>query len=91
MTQPQRADPDLIKALAKDAKDLLEDRAFSTAIRALHAQWYGELIRESQNNPDKVTELVAKLRALEAIPKMLEHFMASEVMAQKRGSNGRRT
>jgi hypothetical protein len=85
---PQKTNPELIKALAREAKDVLEDRVFTTAVRALHAQWYGELLATS--DPDKMGNLVAKLQALEAIPQMLRHFMDSEKMAQNRGTNARR-
>jgi hypothetical protein len=86
----KKADPELIKALAREAKDVLDDRAFTTATRALHAQWYGELMTPNMNDVAKLTELVAKLRTLEAIPQMLRHLMDSEKMAQQRGSHAGR-
>jgi hypothetical protein len=85
---PKRADPELVKALAREASAMLDDRVFTTAVRALHAQWYGELIAAG-SEPTKVLELVAKLRALEAIPQMLKHFVDSATI-QQRGSDARR-
>ncbi len=86
----KKADADLVKALAREAKDLLDDRVFTTATRALHAQWYGELMSPATNDVAKQTELIAKLRALEAIPQMLRHFIDSEKMAQSRGTHAGR-
>jgi hypothetical protein len=83
------ADPDLRKALAKDAEGLLGNAAFLIAVKTLRMQWYTELINES--DPPKVLNLAASLRALDAIPQMLDHLVTTETMAQKRGSNGRRT
>ena len=83
----KKADPELVKALAREADQVLESRAFTTAVRALHAQWYGELLNAV--DPPRVLELVAKLKALEGIPLMLKHFMTTQDMAA-RGPNGRR-
>jgi hypothetical protein len=83
------ADPDLRKALAKDAEGLLADAAFAIAVKTLRMQWYNELIA-IENDPPKVLELAAKLRALDAIPQMLDHLMTSEIMAKKREANGGR-
>ena len=75
--EPKKADPELIKALAREARELLDNRAFDTAIRALHTQWYGELIGAG-GSTEKTMNLAARLQALEAIPRMLEHFVASQ-------------
>ena len=39
-------DPDIRKALAKDAEGLLGDGAFAIAIKTLRMQWYSELITD---------------------------------------------
>ena len=81
-------DPDIRKALAKDAEGLLGDGAFAIAVKTLRMSWYAELMNDG-TEPPKVLELVARLRALEAIPQMLDHLVTSETMAQGR-SNARR-
>lgn len=80
-------DPDLRKKLADDAKGLLGDPAFALAVKTLRMQWYAELINDGTET-SKVLDLAARLRALDAIPQMLDHLVTSETMAQ-RGSNGR--
>ena len=37
-------DPDIRKALAKDAEGLLADGAFALAVKTLRMQWYAELL-----------------------------------------------
>ena len=81
-------DPDIRKALAKDAEGLLGDGAFAIAIKTLRMQWYAELITDG-TDASRVLELTARLRALESIPQMLDHLVTSETMAQGR-SNARR-
>jgi predicted NBD/HSP70 family sugar kinase len=90
MTEPlKRTDPEVVKALANDAKDLMEDRAFVVAIAKLKNQWYGELMRVG-GDPNKIVDLRARLEALEAIPQLLNNFMNSALMEQQRGSHGGR-
>jgi hypothetical protein len=87
MTQIPRADPEVVKAIGREAKDLLENRAFATAVRTLHKQWLGELIG-SQPLADKKDELIAQLRVLEAISQRLTSMVRDADFAQG-GQNAR--
>jgi hypothetical protein len=84
-----KTDSETVKELARGAADLLGDRAFTTAVEVLKRQWYGELMIDTIDVP-KVQELVAKLRALEAIPQLLSNLKAAPQFAQ-RGADVRRT
>ena len=79
----KRADPELTKALAAEASDLLANRAFDTSVLTLRKQWFGELMDPEVVDTMKVMELVFKLRALQAIPQLLDHLVDSEKMALK--------
>jgi hypothetical protein len=87
MNDIPKADAQIRIELAREAKNLLEDRAFSTAIVVLQKQWYGELI-DASADAAKVQELTAKLRALEAIPALLRNLMQASQFAP-RGANVR--
>jgi hypothetical protein len=78
----ERTDPELIKALAKDAGELMGNRAFREALLDLRKQWFAEMMNEGCDDL-RVRELRAKMMALEAIPQMLQHFMSSQTMAQR--------
>lgn len=83
-----KSDPQETKELANEASALLANRAFITAVKELRMQWFGEMMNDKTDGP-KVQELAIKLRALEAIPAMLDHLMANQVMAL-RGHDARR-
>lgn len=68
-----RTDPEIIKALAREATTLMENRAFIAAIGVLKAQWYGELINAS--SADARDTIAIKLQTLEAIPQRLKAIM----------------
>lgn len=72
----------LRRELADEAKELMDNRAFKAAILVLRQQFFGELMASK----DKLhqDQLVAQLKALEAIPGRLESLMLDERMAQKR-------
>lgn len=80
---PPRTDEQIVKELAREAKSLKDDRAFRAAIGLLERQWRGELM---SCPAEKLIEVRAKLQALEGIPQMLDHLIASEKMAQKRAA-----
>ena len=80
-------DPDIRKALAKDAEGLLADGAFALAVKTLRMQWYADLLNATTD--EQKLALAAKFQALDAIPQLLDHFVTSETMAQGR-SNARR-
>ena len=84
MNEIPRANPDVRKELARDARSLQDDPAFKAVVNLLRKQWYGELV---SCPTEKLVELRARLQALDAIPQMLDHLMNSEKMAQ-RGSRG---
>jgi hypothetical protein len=87
MSQPQRTDPELLKAVAREARSLMDDRAFVTAVKSLRYQWEGELFNVRLSDRDQIMDLRARLMALDAIPRMLDHLMQSESMGQGRKSN----
>ena len=84
----KKSDPQIVKELAAEARLLRDNRAFDAAIKLLHRQWYGELINPATTG-EKLSEVAAKLRVLEAIPAMLDHLMADHAM-NLRGQNARR-
>ena len=84
MNDIPRADTQIVRELARDARTLKDDRAFMAAVGLLDRQWRGELMACST---DKLVEVRAKLYALEGIQQMLDHLINSEKMAQ-RGSHG---
>ena len=89
MTEPlKKADPQIVKEIAEEASALRSNRAFDAATKLLHRQWYGELI-DPATTGEKLAEVAAKLRVLEAIPAMLDHLMADHAM-NLRGQNARR-
>jgi hypothetical protein len=80
MAEIKKTDPQVVKEIAQEAEILKANRAFVVATQILQKQWYGELL-DPKIDDRKVQELVAKLRVLEAIPQMLDHLMADQVMA----------
>lgn len=82
MNDIPKVDPELRKALSREADELTDNRAFNLAMRALHATWYNELMSDGLTD-SKVLELVAKLRALEAIPMRLRSMAKDEEIAQR--------
>jgi hypothetical protein len=84
-----RADPEVVKAIAREAKGLLDDRAFTTAIRTLHLQCLGELI-SAHPSAERKEELIAELRVLESLPRRLASMMHDGEFAQG-GRDARRT
>lgn len=89
MNEIPRVNSDVRKELAREAKDLKDNIAFKAVMERLQRHWYAELIN-SGSDSQKVLELTCRLRVLEAFPRMLNHLMVSETMAQQRGSHGGR-
>lgn len=87
MNEIPKVDPELRKAISREAGDFVEERVFTLALRALHAQYYGELMRDGLKK-SRVLELRAKLAALEEIPMRLRSMAKDEELAQ-RGHHGR--
>jgi hypothetical protein len=88
MNEIPRVEAEGRRELARDARDLLNDRAFKAACALLRAQWYNELL-DSKIDMDKLFELRAKLQVIEAIPAMIQKLVNDETMAQRAG-HGRR-
>lgn len=81
MTEPlKKTDPQIVKELAQEAESLKANRAFSVAVAMLQKQWYGEFLNP-ETDDETARMLRAKLTVLEAIPQMLDHLIASQVMA----------
>lgn len=87
MNEIPRVDSQVRAELAREAKELLENRAFIVAKATLHKQWYGELMIAATS--EKREELIANLRVLEAIPQMLSNLMVASRVAQQRGTDVR--
>jgi hypothetical protein len=82
MNEIPRSDATLRKELADEAKELLDNRAFKTAILVLRQTWFAQLMASKVKTEQD--ELVAMLKALESIPQRLESLILDERMAQKR-------
>jgi hypothetical protein len=78
----ERTDPHLRKEIAVESKAMLESRAFLFAVKALRQQWFGELML--CKDPNEKLELIAQLKALEAIPQRLEGFINDEKNAPRK-------
>lgn len=78
-----------IKAGAREAKELIENRAFLEAIATLRKQWFGELMNPDLHDVPTMLALVERMRGLEAIPQKLVST-ARDVDFTPRGSNARR-
>jgi hypothetical protein len=78
----QRLNFEEVKARARDARDLIEDRAFLEAVATLRKQWFGELMNAT--DPPQILGLVERLKALEAIPQKLASTMRDVEFAPRR-------
>jgi hypothetical protein len=83
MNDIPRTDPQVLKERAREARELVENRAFLEAVATLRKQWFGELILAQDDR--KTLETAAKLRALDAIPQRLASA-AQDAEFAKRGS-----
>ena len=79
-------DVDERKELARESGELVKNKAFQAAILALRKQWFNELMVDT--NEDRNTRLIAKLRALEAIPQQLQVFVNDQMMAERKKTYG---
>jgi hypothetical protein len=85
MTEPipfRPADPTERKERADEAKELLENKAFTAAILALRKRYF-ELLMSSQVTEEKLT-LIERIRALEDVPPQLQIFCNDQKMAEAR-------
>lgn len=65
-----KTNPQVLRELARDASELLDDGAFSKAVRNLHDQWISELLDEAKDD-EAVRMLRAKLIALDGLVRHL--------------------
>lgn len=77
-----RTNVDARRELARDARELSQDRAFQAACALLRTQWYNELLNPKLDLSG-VYDLRAKLQVLDAIPQMIQKLMNDEMMAQR--------
>jgi hypothetical protein len=88
MIEPRSAEE--IKTRAREATELVENRAFLESVAELRKQWFGELMNPNLVETARIVALVERLRGLEAIPQKLASTMR-DVEFTPRGSNARRT
>jgi len=71
------------KELADEARSLLDNRAFTQAILELRKRWFDQLMAVRTN--EERLDLVAALKALEAIPTELQIQINNYTMAKRNG------
>ena len=67
--------------MADEAKGLLENKAFSSAILGLRKQWFAEMMIAP---PDRLLQFQGMLRALESIPQQLQTLINDQKMSEAR-------
>jgi hypothetical protein len=70
------------RQLADEAKELLDNKAFTTAILALRKRYF-ELLMGASTTEEKL-QFIERIRALEDVPQQLQIFVNDEKMAQAR-------
>ena len=74
------ADPTDRKERADEAKELLDNKAFTAAILALRKRYF-ELLMGAEDIEDKMC-MIERIRALEDVPQQLQIFVNDELMAR---------
>ena len=85
MTEPipfRPADSTERKALADEAKELLDNKSFTNAILALRKRYF-ELLMGADDVEAKMC-MIERIRALEDVPQQLQIFVNDQIMAQAR-------
>jgi hypothetical protein len=82
MNEIPRVDSELRKEIAREARSLIEDRAFMQAVADLRKQWHGELMLDATTD-EQAKLLRAKMMALEAIPQRLASMMHDDQFGQR--------
>jgi hypothetical protein len=82
MTDPIPIRPEERKELATEARELLDNKAFTTAILDLRKRWFAEMMASADEAVDR--SLKAKIQALEAIPQELQILINNQKMAEAR-------
>jgi hypothetical protein len=70
------------KALADAAKELLNNRAFTTAILALRKEWHAESMKVTRKREAFFWNM--RMQALEAIPQRLQILINDQIMHEAR-------
>jgi hypothetical protein len=78
------------RALYEQAREILEEPAFKKAVTDLHDAWVRDLLTIEPMSLDRQFEIIAKLKALEAIPIELQRLMKDYRMAVEAQRGGRR-
>ena len=85
MTEPipfRPENPTERKERADEAKELLDNKAFTAAILALRKRYF-ELLMGAQSTEEKLV-FIERIRALEDVPQQLTIFVNDEKMVQAR-------
>jgi hypothetical protein len=82
LTDPIPIRPEERKELATEARELLDNKAFTTAILDLRKRWFAEMMVSADEAVDR--SLKAKIQALEAIPQELQILINNQKMAEAR-------
>ena len=86
MTEPipfRPENPTERKERADEAKELLENKAFTAAILALRKRYFEQLMARSKRRRTS-GRFIERIRALEDVPQQLTIFINDEKMAQAR-------
>jgi hypothetical protein len=70
------------KELAIEAKELLENKAFTAAILALRKRWFAEQM--ATRDKDEIFAIALKIQALEEMPQALQLLINDQRMAEAR-------
>ena len=70
------------KALADEAKELLDNKSFTNAILALRKRYFEQLMG-AQTTEEKL-QFIERIRALEDVPQQLQIFCNDQTMALAR-------
>ena len=77
---PKVVDVSALRARRDEAEILLDEKGvFLTAVRAVRIKWYRELMATRETKVKD--ELVAMLRALDAVPEMMQTEISNHKMA----------
>jgi tRNA1(Val) A37 N6-methylase TrmN6 len=72
-----------LRALAEEAEQLLDDKGvFMRSIRAARIQWFGQLMDTRDKHLEE--RLLAQLRVLDAIPRVIKTATSDHTMAMRR-------
>ena len=85
MTEPipfRPENPTERKERADEAKELLDNKAFTAAILSLRKRYF-EMLMGAQSTEEKLV-FIERIKALEDVPQQLQVFLNDEKMAQAR-------